>query len=291
MVTVFDASKASLHPFTFVVPVLILAVLAYTLMRTTTRGWQWILRITLVVIGLLGIGGPIVDHLRVRAALTQGSASSVEGVISAHKRETIRRWSGRSTGVGITSTDRYTSTTIEQFYVGNQWFWLRVNGYPSQTSFTNSGDPHLAIRDGMRARVMWFNDPWYSDETRILRFEIADDALAKADRAPAQEGLPDDFKAFWQRFSQAAAAGDANGVKALTRFPFLFEGTPLDAERFENIWAGIFPVPLRSCFGSAKPVRDGEAWSVSCGVYVYIFENGAGGWRLASFTADPEAAE
>jgi hypothetical protein len=135
----------------------------------------------------------------------------------------------------------------------------------------------------MRARVTWFNDGWNGDETRILRFELLEDG------AGADAALPADFAAFWRRFSAAAAGGDEAGVKALTRFPFLFAGTPLDAGRFDSIWMGIFPPPHRACFAQATPLKDGDAWSVSCGAYVYVFEAGADGWKLASFTPDPEA--
>jgi len=54
---------------------------------------------------------------------------------------------------------------------------------------------------------------------------------------------------------------------------------------------GFFPEPLRPCFGPACPVRVGDAWSVSCGAFVYVFEKTAPGWQLASFTADPEALQ
>jgi len=38
--------------------------------------------------------------------------------------------------------------------------------------------------------------------------------------------------------------------------------------------------------------RAGEGKSHNLrGVYVYVFEKGAGGWKLASFTADPKAGQ
>ena len=46
----------------------------------------------------------------------------------------------------------------------------------------------------------------------------------------------------------------------------------------------VAPLPF-----APVPEPDGKTMSVSCGVYVYVFEKDASGWRLASFTADPEA--
>jgi hypothetical protein len=251
---------------------------------------------------LLTVLLPIADHQHVRAALTDGSAKTAEGVISAHKRETMKRWTGSARGVGISSFNSYTSSTSEQFFVGQQWFWLRVGGFPSGASFTNAADPPLPLNDGTWVRVTWFNDPWNGDETRILRLEIDQRSATQAPRAaPAggarmgqpvaasTSGLPADFAAFWKGFSAAAASGDSAGVRALTRFPFLFAGTPVDAARFSSIWMGIFPEPLRPCFATATPVKDGDAWSLSCGAYVYMFEKGASGWQFTDFTADPEA--
>lgn len=54
---------------------------------------------------------------------------------------------------------------------------------------------------------------------------------------------------------------------------------------------GIFPAPLRACFATAAPMKDGDAWTVGCGAYVYVFNKGAAGWQLTDFAADPEAEE
>jgi hypothetical protein len=297
MVTVFDAADARFDPYLLIVPVIVLIVAGVIFARARSPGWRYFGGGIVALVGLLFMALPIADLYHVRAALTDGSAKSLEGVISQHKRETVRRWAGRSTGVGISNANRYTTSTTEQFYAGPQWFWLRVNGFPSGASFTNGADPPLDLVDGTRVRITWFNDPWFNDETRILKFEMEKtlpSGTAAQRFTPAAsdtDSLPSDFKSFWARFSQAAGKGDREGVKALTRFPFSFEGTPLNSDRFDNIWIGIFPAPLRPCFQTAQPLSDGENYSVSCGVYVYVFEKDAQGWHLASFTADPEAAE
>lgn len=301
---IFDASTQSFDDWwSLVFPAASLLLTMIAFVRDARKLWKWGGVVLTLFLLYATIIGPILDIRHVQAAMREGRTQTVEGRISAHKRETTKRWIGDSKGVGITTTRRYSTTTSEQFYVGRQWFWLRVGGYGSNASFTNSGDPPLPLRDGTRAKVTWFEDPWHGNETRIVRLELGPDPAASGQpnnaelpgRVPLGAGTtgrtPADFAAFWQRFSGAAAKGDEAGVAALTRFPFLFAGTPLNRDRFDSIWMGIFPPPLRSCFTTAVPVKDGDAMSVSCGVYVYVFEKDASGWRLASFTADPEAEQ
>lgn len=300
MTLVFDAATARFDSYLLLILPAMPLVIALVNALRGQRKWAWIMSGVTLLLFLLTFVLPLADARHVRAALTDGSAKVSEGVISQHRRETKKSWRGDSRGVGVSSFSSYTSSTSEQFFVGPQWFWLRVGGFPSGASFTNAKDPPLPLSDGTRVRVTWFNDPWNGDETRILKLEIdetsapvtakASPARASAAATPvSSSALPADFAAFWKRFSAAAAAGNRDGVKALTRFPFLFAGTPLDAARFNSIWMGIFPEPLRSCFATAVPVRDGDAWSVSCAAYVYVFTKGEAGWQFTDFTADPEA--
>lgn len=304
---VFDAATQKFDDWwQAVIPVAALIFTMGAFIRDARALWKWGGVILTLFLLFATIIGPIMDLNHIQAAMREGRTKTVEGLISAHKRETVRRWVGDSRGVGISTTRRYTSSTSEQFFVGQQWFWLRVDGYGSNASFTNGGSDPLPLKDGTRAKVTWFEDPWYDNETRIVRLELGPDPagissgaqVGTTARVPLGSGgkatgedtkAPADFAAFWQRFSTAASSGDQAGVAALTRFPFLFAGTPLEKDRFDSIWMGIFPPPLRSCFSTASPAKDGDAWSVSCGAYVYAFEKGADGWRLASFTADPEA--
>ncbi|MBT2188737.1 hypothetical protein [Sphingobium nicotianae] len=303
MTLVFDAANARFDQYVLLlIPAAALLVTLFNAMRGR-RKWALIMGGVTTLLFLIAFVLPVADYRHVRAALTDGSAKTIEGVISQHKRETTKSWTGSSRAAGgVSSFSSYTTHTSEQFFVGRTWFWLCVGGFPSGASFTNAKDPPLPLRDGMRVRVTYFNDPWNGEETRILKFEIDESpAGAKAPPVaaavaptgasaslPAGSTLPADFDAFWTRFSRAAAGGDRAGVKALIRFPFLFAGTPLDAGRFDSIWMGIFPEPIRPCFRTAVPVRDGDAWSVSCGAYVYVFAKGATGWQFTDFAADPE---
>ncbi len=126
-------------------------------------------------------------------------------------------------------------------------------------------------------------------ETRWVVGKVVD-PKAKTVRVD-ETGSDPAFAAFWTRFSAAASKGRRGRREGPDALPFLFAGTPLDAARFDSIWMGIFPAPNRPCFAAATPMKDGEAMSVSCGVYIYVFEKGADGWKLASFTADPEAEQ
>lgn len=300
MQLIFDASTQVFDAWwQAIFPVAALVGTIYAFVREARTWVRWGGVALTFLMFYVAIVGPIIDLQHVQTVMREGRTKTVEGPISMHSRVTTKRWSGDSKGVGITTTRRYTTSTSEQFFVGKQWFWLRVDGYGSNASFTNSANPPVLLRDGMMAKVTWFEDSWNDNETRIVRLELGPEPgglsgaahIGKTRRVPLAAGASSDreFSAFWQRFSKAAAAGDKRGVATLTRFPFLFAGTPMDRERFDSIWMGIFPEPLRSCFSTAIPMRDGGAMSVSCGAYVYVFEKDASGWRLASFTAEGEA--
>ncbi|MBO9576425.1 MAG: hypothetical protein J7494_11850 [Sphingobium sp.] len=300
MKTLFDATTLSFSQYEMLLlPGAALLATIFAVARGTARKWHFILGGVTLLLFLLAFVLPVADYHHVQSAARAAGIETVEGVISDHSRVTERRFTGTSRGVGVTTTHNYRTVTTESFHVGTVWFWFDVGGFPSTASFTNAGDPPWRLANGQRVRIRYFEDPWYQGQRRITKIEAAEarwqagaaaDPKTKPVRGDAAAGDPQ-FQAFWSRFSAAAAKGDAAAVKALTRFPFLFAGTPLDAGRFDSIWMGIFPAPNRPCFASAQPVKDGDAWSVSCGVYVYVFEKGADGWKLASFTADPEAEQ
>ena len=174
--------------------------------------------------------------------------------------------------------------------MGQQWFWLRVGGFPSNASFTNTGSEPLPLTDGTMARVTWFADPWYGNETRIVKLELGPPpGKVGATDGSRSSGLmtdaPADFREFWRRFVEAAGAGDKDAVAGLAHFPFDFAGTPLTRDRWDSIWMALFPEPLRGCYAAAVPARDGDGWTASCGAYVYSFGKGEDGWRLTGFAA------
>jgi hypothetical protein len=299
--TVFDAGAIVFDPL---IPSLFpLAALAFAawLFKTSEKRHYWKLALGLsAALVVLAVVLPWIDHRRVRDRVATGAVESAEGVVSGHRRWAERRFDGTSKGVGVTSTSRYTTTTYETFYVGDRFFSYIVGGYGTNASFTNSGEPPVPIRDGMRARVRYFADSWNDGGLRIVRLELApgDGAPVAAPMAvPASGGsagakaanLPADFAAFRARFGSAVAKGDAAATKALVNFPFQFGGHTLEADEFDSLWMSLFSEPLRPCLATATPVAEGDRYSLFCGPYGYYFAKTPTGWKLTEFGADGEA--
>lgn len=254
--------------------------------RSRGRRTLWIGGGITLLLFLLTFVLPLADHHHMQALARSPDVRTVEGPISVHSRRTYRVWLGSSRGVGVGTSNSYRTQTDEQFYIGPQWFAFTVGDYPSTASFTNIGDPPVKLADGMWAKASFIADPWYQDELRIVRLSLGEPDAAERGAASGDPA----FAGFWTKFAAALERQDQAGVRALTRFPFLFAGSAIGADRFETIWMALFvPPTLRQCLARAMPARDGEAMSVGCGAYVYVFERGAGGWRFAAFTADPEA--
>jgi hypothetical protein len=300
MRTVFDAGAIMFDPLLpslFPLGAFLVAVWLY---KTGSNRLYWKIAVGVAVLlaGLMLLL-PWLDHRRVQEKRTSGDIQTIEGIVSQHKRWTERRFDGTSKGVGVTSTSRYTYTTYEYFYVGDRFFSYTVNRYPSQASFTNTGDPPIPIRDGMRAKVTYFPDSWNDDDLRIVRLELgpgsgppqtaAGLSPSGASASAVNIDLPSDFAAFRQRFGEAVTRGDAVAAKRMVSFPFLFGGHEVGADEFDSLWMSLFSEPLRPCLASAKPVRKGDRYSLFCGPYGYYFARTAEGWKLAEFGTDGEA--
>lgn len=297
--TVYDAGVVS---FDFLIPSLFpLVALAVTvwLFKTGTKRVYW--KIGLGVALLLAVVAvilPWIDHRRVQAKLAAGEVQTIEGIVSQHKRWKERRFDGTSKGVGVTSTSRYTTTTYEYFYVGDRFFSYVVAG---GASFTNSGDPPVDIRDGMRARVTYFPDDWNDGELRIVKLALGPgDGTAPMQTAvvvppsgksvgKGSSNLPPDFAAFRTRFGAAVGKGDAASTKAMVNFPFLFGGHTLEADEFDSLWMSLFSEPLRPCLATGKPIAEDGRYVLFCGPYGYYFGRTPAGWKLIEFGADGEA--
>lgn len=98
-----------------------------------------------------------------------------------------------------------------------------------------------------------------------------------------------DFQSFWRTFREAVMQDDEDGVRSLTRFPFLFEGESRGVAEFESVYAALFDDRSRLCFSSGEPIADDETYQLSCGPILYVFGRDAGTWRFTEFAADPEA--
>ena len=120
-------------------------------------------------------------------------------------------------------------------------------------------------------------------------------AVALAAMLAAAPACADDgFAAFHADFRAAMARDDgdaADAVIALTRFPFLFEGSGHDAAGFRRaVWPVLFTPALRRCWARARalsePGQPGE-WSLHCAPYALHFDAEGGRWQLREFSADP----
>lgn len=287
MRVIFDTAHQPFDQYMLLLlPAAALAVTLVLIARGKGRRTLWIGGGITLLLFLLGFVLPLADHRHMRALAASPDVRTVEGPISVHSRETRRVWLGTSRGVGVGTSNSYRTETIEQFYIGSQWFAFTVGDYPSNASFTNVGDPPVALADGLWARASFIADPWYQDELRIVRLSLGEPD--PAERA-ASAGDPA-FAGFWREFATAVGRQDQATVRRLTRFPFLFAGSAIGADRFDTIWMALFAPPtLRQCLARAVPAADGDAMSVGCGAYVYVFDKGVDGWRFTAFTADPEA--
>jgi hypothetical protein len=95
-----------------------------------------------------------------------------------------------------------------------------------------------------------------------------------------------DFAPFWSDFSNAAKAGDKAKLRALTKFPFLYDQKQRGEDGFDAIWKGLLTPKARACLGKAKPVKDQENYVVFCGEVGFYFEKTPAGWRFTEIGAN-----
>jgi hypothetical protein len=273
MRTVFDIANTRYEEWVFfAIPLALLALAAIGRWRSKTQRWSKVLLVFAALTFLIMLI-PLWDYHAMKGVMADGRDIKVaEGVVN--DAWTQERREARSRGdIG------YRYRTWEGFTVGGVTFGYWRGFQPSGASFTNRGDPPVAIENGMRARIT-YHEQW--DDKRILKLELGPAAATSSPGAVAS------FASDWTRFATAAATGDAATVKALTRFPFLFEGQELSADRFDSIWMGLFTPAVRECMGRAQPQPEEDRFVVFCTPYVFYFDKGAEGWRFSEFTADPE---
>jgi hypothetical protein len=95
-----------------------------------------------------------------------------------------------------------------------------------------------------------------------------------------------DFAPFWADFSAAAKAGDQAKVRALTKFPFLYDQKQRGEDGFSAIWKGLFTPKARACLGKGKPVKDQENYVLFCGEVGFYFEKTPAGWQFTEIGAN-----
>lgn len=141
---------------------LLLAAVVWRLRPASRTPWVVLTFATLAFVFLVAL--PYVDFRRVQAIARSGEGvHQVEGPISGHWTQERRE----RASIG------WRTLTWEAFTVGGVSFgyWRGIAG--SAVAFTNASDPPLPLVDGLTVRIRWFEDPWYDNERRILRLEVA----------------------------------------------------------------------------------------------------------------------
>lgn len=89
------------------------------------------------------------------------------------------------------------------------------------------------------------------------------------------------FAGFWKQFRPAAVRGDAGTMARLTRLPFQFKTTIADAGGLTPALKELFDAKTRTCFAKAKPVKDGNYYSVTCGGRQFGFDANEGTFQFS----------
>lgn len=106
-------------------------------------------------------------------------------------------------------------------------------------------------------------------------------AVAVASPQPAKSS----FTTFWSQFRSAVAKQDAAAVADLTSFPFDLYGKTLDRAAFVKQYRKTFG-GLKTCIAKAKPVRDGETYSIFCGEQGLLFQKSGDAYKFTGFFAN-----
>lgn len=94
------------------------------------------------------------------------------------------------------------------------------------------------------------------------------------------------FDAFWTEFTTALNNDDVGTVKALFRFPVMYNGEELGADNFPTLYDGWFDADARACLATTTPHEDGVDYYVAYCELVYVFVNTENGWRFEGVSAN-----
>ena len=102
-------------------------------------------------------------------------------------------------------------------------------------------------------------------------------ASARADEA---------FDAFWTKFVTALNEDDVGTVKALFKFPVVYNGTEVQSDSFPAIYDDWFDADARACLATTQPSEDGVDYYVAYCDLIYVFVNTEKGWRFEGVSAN-----
>lgn len=103
--------------------------------------------------------------------------------------------------------------------------------------------------------------------------------------ARAQQS-PETFASFWTKFKTALAKNDRETVASLTKLPFPYDNGELARAQFIKKYDVLFDRPLKRCLARARPIRDGDSYSVFCGEQGLFFERVGGRYKFTNFFAN-----
>lgn len=96
------------------------------------------------------------------------------------------------------------------------------------------------------------------------------------------------FAAFWSEFKAAVAKDDKEAVANLTKLPIYLANKEQAKAGFLKLYPGLFPKKVKTCFVSAKPVKEynQDSYSVFCGKSIYVFSRDKGQWKFTDLGVD-----
>lgn len=98
-----------------------------------------------------------------------------------------------------------------------------------------------------------------------------------------------DGPAFVKQLRDAAAQPGGHALAALTQFPFLFDGQPLQREAYlAKAVPALFTPRVRHCLQRATPQAEDDRLVLWCKPYGFYLGEVQGRWRLIEFGTDAE---
>ena len=99
--------------------------------------------------------------------------------------------------------------------------------------------------------------------------------------APAHSAFP----AFWSDFQTVVAKRDSQALTSLIKRPPVAEIRPVTPDDYVKDMARTL-LKFRTCLAKAKPLKDGENYSVFCGGQGMYFERVEGEFKFVEFFAN-----
>jgi hypothetical protein len=112
-------------------------------------------------------------------------------------------------------------------------------------------------------------------------------SFAHAKQTPPKQNTAS-FAAFWSEFKAAVAKDDREAVASMTKQPIYLANKEQTKAGFLKLYSSLFPKKVKTCFASAKPVKEynQDSYSVFCGKSIYVFSRVEGKYKFTDIGAD-----